>query len=335
MFKALLSFFTQHYLELPKKQANIVCIGGGTGLSTLLSGLKFYSDQLSAVVTMCDEGGSTGRLRRTLGVPAMGDIRDCLAALSDAEPSMQKLLNYRFKSNGNSNNSLTGHSLGNLILVALSDINKNFNKGLEEASKLLKISGRVLPSTNADAHIWAETVDGKHVYGEDNIDLGRYNGRREIKKLHLEPQNAPGYLPAIKAIEEADIITAGPGDLYTSIMPNLLIDGIREAIIRSRAKKILIINIANKPFETPSYTVADYVDSIYRHCKQYLFDTVVMNNNITLNIPSKYKYHYVSLGKKKIANGDYPKIVTADLVNKEFPIHHDPDKIAKLVAGMI
>ena len=335
MIGKLLSFFAHNYLELPKEQPKIVCIGGGTGLSILLSGLKFYTSNITAVVTMCDEGGSTGKLRRTLGVPAMGDIRDCLTALSTAEPAMKRLLNYRFQDNGSIKNPLTGHNLGNLILVALSDIHRNFNLGLQEASKLLKISGEVLPSTTADAHIWAETIDGRKVFGEDNIDLGRYDGKREIKKLHLIPPDVKGFGPAVKAIKEADIITAGPGDLYTSIMPNLLIKDIRSAIASAKAKKILIINIANKPFETPSYKASDYINAIYRHCRQYLFNIVVVNNNNTLPIPKQFNYHYVQVGKTKKAEKGYPEITLGDVINENYPIHHDPDKIAKTVIEMI
>lgn len=334
MFGKILYFFLHKYLEIPKKQPKIVCIGGGTGLSILLSGLKAYTRDLKAIVTMCDEGGSTGRLRRILGVPAMGDIRDCLAALSEAEPMMKKLLGYRFNGNDKAN-GLAGHNLGNLILVALSDITGDFNKGLREASNLLKISGEVLPSTTADAHIWAETVDGKKVFGEDKIDLGHYNGKREIKKLHLTPANARGFKPALKAIEEANLITAGPGDLYTSIMPNLLIKDIREAIKRSKAKKVLIINIANKPFETPNYNIDDYINAIYRHCGHYLFDIVLANNNYTHKIPRNLKYNYVFQNSFLNKDKKHPKIILRDLVNENYPIHHNPEKIARAVIEML
>lgn len=266
----------------------------------------------------------------------MGDIRDCLAALSDAEPVMKKLLNYRFVNSNN--NPLAGHNLGNLILVALADISGDFNKGLQEASNLLKISGAVLPSTTADAHIWAETTEGKKVYGEDKIDLGQYDGKREIRKVHLEPSSAKGFRPAIEAIKTADVITAGPGDLYTSIMPNLLIRDIRRAISKSPSRKILIVNIANKPFETPKYTVDDYIDAIFRHCGEYLFDTVLANNNYTYRIPKNLKYQYVLPGSGKVQQknrGHYPKIILRDLVDPHYPIHHDPAKIAKAIIEML
>jgi uncharacterized cofD-like protein len=283
---------------------------------------------------MCDEGGSTGRLRKTFGVPAVGDIRDCIAALSDAEPTLKKLLYYRFAENSQKN-ELAGHNLGNLILVALADISGDFNKGIYETSKLFKLSGSVLPSTSADAHIWAETVDGQKIYGESKIDLGQYNGKREISQLHLTPDNAKGFLPAITAIKNADIITAGPGDLFTSIMPNLLIKDIVQAIKLSKAKKILIVNIANKPFETPNYSVSDYIRSIKKHCSDILFDNVLVNNNFSNQIPKKINYHYVKVDYDKISKLGDVNVIEADFVNSKYPIHHDPEKIAARILSMI
>lgn len=331
----LLKSFIDHYFELPVKKAKIACIGGGTGLSTLLSGLKYYSSEITAIVTMCDEGGSSGRLRRILGVPPVGDIRNCLAALSQASPIMAQLLNYRFAgARYGDDKELGGHSLGNLILAALADISGDFNKGLDEASKILNISGKVLPSTAADARIWAETEDGQKVYGEENIDLGRYDGKRTIKKLHLEPKNAHGFKPAVNALFEADLLVAGPGDLYTSIMPNLLIGNIRKAIISSSAKKVLVVNIANKPFETPRYKVSDYLQAIDSHCGQNLFTHLLVNTNHTHNLSAYSDYHYVALDKENVEKFNV-KIIEEDLINTGYPLHHDPRKLAKAVVGII
>jgi len=333
--KLIKNFFT-HYLELPQQSPRLVCLGGGTGLSILLSGLKYYSNQITAVVTMCDEGGSSGRLRRTLGVPPVGDLRNCLAALSHASPMMTKLLNYRFAGNRyGKDTELGGHSFGNLLLVALTDITGDFNKGLDEASKILNVSGRVLPSTAADVHIWAETSDGQKVYGEEKIDLGKYNGKREIVRLHLSPPNVSGYKPSLQAIKNADVICAGPGDLYTSIMPNLLVKDIRLAISLSSAKKILIVNIANKPFETPNYKASDYLEAIRKHCGQNLFDYIILNTNHTHRLSNYRGYRYVEIDYENLRKIKGLKIIAEDLVDRSYPLHHDSDKLAKSIMSII
>lgn len=331
----LLKNFIDHYLEFPLKKAKIACIGGGTGLSTLLSGLKNYSSEITAIVTMCDEGGSSGRLRRILGVPPVGDIRNCLAALSEASPVMTQLLNYRFQGERyGKDTELGGHSLGNLILAALADITGDFNKGLGEASRILNISGKVLPSTAADARIWAETEDGQKVYGEENIDLGRYDGKRTIKRLHLEPENARGFRPAVTTLKIADLIVAGPGDLYTSIMPNLLITDIKNTIAASSAKRVLIVNIANKPFETPKYKASDYLRAINSHCRQNLFTHIIVNINHTHKLPLRLGYHYVEVNKEEVEKLGV-KVIEGDFVNSKYPLHHDSEKLARAVIGII
>ena len=331
----LVKIFFQHYLELPNKKTKISCLGGGTGLSTLLWGLKNYSKDITAIVTMADEGGSSGRLRRILGVPPVGDIRSCLAALSQASPVMTQLLNYRFQGERYGKDSeLGGHSLGNLILAALADISGDFNKGLEEAAKILNISGRVLPSTPANARIWAETEEGQKVYGEENIDLGRYDGKRTIKKLHVEPRNAGGFKSAVESLKESDIITAGPGDLYTSLIPNLLIKDIKDAIAYSSAQKVLILNIANKPFETPRYRASDYLKAIKLHCKQNLFTHIIVNTNHTQRIPPELGYSYVIVDKENLHAYNI-HTVEGDFVNAKNPLHHDPDKLAQVVVQVL
>lgn len=328
--------FFQSYFELPKKAPKIVCLGGGTGLPNLLSGLKTYSDNLTAVVTMSDEGGSSGRLRRILGVPPVGDIRNCLVALSNSAPVMSKLLNYRFPGKRyGADTELGGHALGNLILAALSDVAGNFNKGLEVFSQILNVSGKVLPSTEANARIWAQTLDGQKVYGEENIDLGRYDGRRTIKKLHLEPPNAKGFKPAMAAILEADIITAGPGDLYTSIMPNLLISDLVKAIKKSAAKKVFILNIANKPFETPNYSASDFVKAIKEHCRQNLFEYIIVSTKFTQKIPKRLNYTYVKTDLENLKRHYGLKVITGEFQNNENPLHHDSQKLAKAVMSVL
>jgi len=331
-----LKIFLHSYLELPAKTDRIVCLGGGTGLPNLLTGLKLYTKNLTAIVTMCDEGGSSGRLRRILGVPPVGDIRNCLVALSTSEEIFSKLLNYRFAGNRyGADSELGGHSLGNLILAALSDITGNFNKGLESLAQILAIAGKVLPSTEANVRIWAQTSDGKKVFGEENIDLGRYDGARTIKRLGLAPANAPGFPPALAALATADIICAGPGDLYTSIMPNLLITDIAAAIKKSAAAKIFILNIANKPFETPNYSASDYLAAVRDHCGTNLFEYIAVNTNFPAKIPAKLKYHYVNVDFNKLKKDFSVKIIGGDFQSSANPLHHDSEKLAKAVISML
>lgn len=331
-----LSKFLHSYLELPVKSPNIVCLGGGTGLPNLLSGLKHYTNSISAIVTMADEGGSSGRLRRILGVPPVGDIRNCLVALSDSEDFMAKLLNYRFPGKRyGADTELGGHALGNLILAALGEVSGNFNKGLVELGKILAIQGKVLPSTEANVRIWAKTSNGQKVYGEEKIDLGKYDGRREIEKLGLIPQDAAGFKPAIAAIAAAGVIIAGPGDLYTSIMPNLLISDIVTAIKKSRAVKIFILNIANKPFETPNYTASDYLQAVKKHCGDSLFDYIIINSRPQRKIPPKLQYHYVKADVEILKTKFKIKILAGDIQDKVNVLHHDSRKLASLIFSVL
>ncbi len=334
-FQSVVKDMFLSYIDLPTEQVKIACIGGGTGLSTLLSGLKNYTTQVSAIVTMADDGGSAGRLRRLLGVPPFGDLRHCLAALSLEEEIMTKLLDYRFKGERyQRDDALGGHNFGNLLLTALTDITGDFESAIEEASRILKIKGRVLPSTKEDVHIWAETTSGDKIYGEQNIDLGKYDGDRTIKRLHLDPANAAGYGAAIEALEQADIITAGPGDLYTSIMPNLLIKDIVDAINRSKAKKAFIINIANKPFETPHYKVIDYVKAIKTHTGSNLFSYIIVNDNQTHSLPQELNYSYVKANGILRTAGDL-HVIPADVVSGDYPLHHDPQKLAATIYNLL
>lgn len=334
--KKILNKFFRSYLDLPKDDAKVVCIGGGTGMPTVLSGIKSYTSQITAIVTMADEGGSTGRLRRLMGVPAVGDLRKAIAALSDEEEIMTKLLAYRFVGDryDERDDSLGGHSFGNLFLTALADICGGFDTGLEEASRILKIKGRVLPSTDTDVHIWAETDNGEKIIGEENIDLGRVKAGKTIAKLHLEPEDAKGYDHAVEALLKADVIIAGPGDLYTSIMPNLLIKDIADAIDHSAAKKYYIVNTTNKPFETPEYKLTDYIRSIETHTGRQLFSTYITNVNQAPAIPAHLDYAYVH---NDIAEAEKQgvKIIASDVIDDAYPLQHDSRKLATLLGNLI
>ena len=260
----------------------IVTIGGGTGLNTILKGLKHITGNLTAVVTVGDDGGSSGRLREEMGVLPPGDIRNCIAALANEENLVTELFQYRFK-NGH---GLEGHSFGNLFLTALCAITGDMVSAVKESSKVLAIRGRVLPSTLDDMKLFAEMEDGRIIYGESNIP----EACGKIKRLGATPDNLKALNDVIYAIEESDIIIMGPGSLYTSVIPNLLISEITDAISRSNARKIYICNIMTQPGETDEYSVYDHVKAILDHSKHdKIIDTVLVNDSLPENLATKYK----------------------------------------------
>lgn len=316
-----------------KKNIKFVCLGGGIGTVNVLRGIKEYSNDISVIVSMADDGASAGRLRRLFSIPPPGDLMNCLAALSGAEPIIKSLLTYRFAGNRwGRDDSIGGHKLGNLILVALTNITGSFDKGLEEAQRLFLSHGKIFPATKENVSIWAKTSDGKRVFGEENIDLGKYDGTRSLSEVFLKPHNVTSSKNAVSAINEADVIIAGPGDLYTTILPVLLVPEIAKALRKSSAKKIYIINVANKPFETPNYRVSDFLDALTKHLKVFPFNYVIINNNFKPVIPKKLKYTYVKddgIIDKNI------KLVKKDLVDEKFPLYHDPSKLASVILKII
>jgi uncharacterized cofD-like protein len=249
----------------------IVAIGGGTGLSTLLRGLKIYSANLTAIVTVADDGGSSGRLRRDFGVLPPGDIRNCIAALADEEKLLTELFQYRFEAG----DGLMGHSFGNLFLTAMSEITGDLERAVVASSKVLAIRGRVLPATLTDVALWAKLADGRLIQGESSI--GSSDG--QIVEIGCTPANPPALPAAIAAIQEADYIIMGPGSLYTSVISNLLVPEIAEAIAARNVPRIYVCNIMTQPGETTGYTVADHIESIDRACGQKLFDAVLVQKN--------------------------------------------------------
>jgi uncharacterized cofD-like protein len=246
----------------------IVAIGGGTGLSTLLRGLKDYSANITAIVTVADDGGSSGRLRREMGVLPPGDIRNCIAALADEEKLLTELFQYRFRAG----EGLEGHSFGNLFLTAMSDIVGDLEGAITASSKVLAIQGKVLPATLSDVSLWAKFADGQIVEGESHIpEVGG-----KIIEFGCNPANPPALPAVIKAINQAEYIILGPGSLYTSIIPNLLVPEIREAIAQSSVPRIYICNIMTQPGETDGYTVAEHIRAIDQVCGGKIFDAVLV-----------------------------------------------------------
>lgn len=307
----------------------IVCLGGGIGTVNLIKGLIQYTSDITVIVSMADDGGSTGRLRRLYSIPPPGDLVSCIAAMSTASQTLKKLLTYRFDgARYGQDESLGGHKFGNLMLVGLTSVMGDFSKALSQMQKIFKTKGKILPATTETVSIWAQTSVGERVDREENIDLGRFTGT--IEKLHLKPNNPKTSKEVIDAIIKADLIIAGPGDLYSTVLPVLLIPGILKAIKKSEAQKLYVVNVANKLFETPNYKINDYIKAITAHCGANLFKQVLMNKNITSIIPDKYRrqYELVSLSYKKDPNYS---VISKDIVDTAFPLYHDSNKLAKAI----
>ena len=251
----------------------IVAIGGGTGLSTLLRGLKTYSANITAIVTVADDGGSSGRLRREIGVLPPGDIRNCLAALADEEKLLTELFQYRFRAG----DGLVGHSFGNLFLTAMSDITGDLERAIAASSKVLAVRGRVLPATLCDVRLWAQLADGRRIEGESHIT----EAMGTIVKIGCLPENPPALPKALQAIREADYIIIGPGSLYTSVIPNLLVPEIADAIAKRDVPRIYVCNIMTQPGETQGYSVSDHIRAIDDACGgKQLFNAVIVQRKV-------------------------------------------------------
>ncbi len=317
---AIATLYRRRKLESGPK---IVAIGGGTGLSTLLRGLKYHSVHITAIVAITDDGGSSGRLRSELGIPPPGDARACLVALSDAEPFVEELFTYRF--NGSSN--LGGHSLGNLMLAALSDIEHGFQKGLDATTNLLGLHGRVVPvSEYTDVVLMAETVTGQRLVGESTI--GEAPDR--IAKLWQEPRNVPVNNEALKAIVEADIIVMGPGSLYTSVLPNFLVPGMKEVVNRTIVPKVFVCNVATQWHETDGYGVADHLEAL-RTIGGVVPTHVLVNSNV-VHLPEEWPQKAIlpQLDGYQF-NG---ALVKADVVDEELRTRHQPEKLARAILNI-
>ena len=305
-----------------RRGPKIVAIGGGTGLSTLLRGLKDYTGNLTAVVTVADDGGSSGRLRRELGILPPGDFRQCLVALSDVEPLMTRLFQYRF----GEGTGLEGHSFGNLFIVAMSAITGNFERAIRESSRVLAVRGQILPSTIADVTLCAEFHDDDLVRGESKIS----NTHKAIKRLFLQPDRPPAYPEAIRAILDADLIVIGPGSLYTSVLPNLLVEDITRAIKASGALRVYVCNVATQQGETDGFDVADHIRALASHIDEGVFQYVLANNNFNSQLAPELKSTPVTLDGEVVSFRQY-KVVVADVVDPANPMRHDPKKLSQAI----
>jgi uncharacterized cofD-like protein len=303
----------------------VVAIGGGTGMPTLLRGLKEVTDNIAAVVNVVDDGGSSGRLRRDLGILPPGDFRNNLVALSDVEPLMAELFQHRFEGTG----ELEGHSFGNLFLVAMTDVTGSFELAIRESSRVLAVRGKVLPASLQDIELYAELQNGEIVKGESVIP----RTPAPIKRVFMKPTHAPAYPEAISEIINAEIIVLGPGSLFTSIMPPLLVEDIARAVKNNRtAVKVYVCNVATQPGETDGYGVIEHVRALQSHIGNGLFDYVIYNSNLSgeKDIKPEWGVTAVKLDRSaaRLPNVEF---VEADVVREDNPLRHDPTKLANAV----
>ncbi|MBV8582727.1 MAG: YvcK family protein [Candidatus Eremiobacteraeota bacterium] len=307
----------------------IVAIGGGTGLSTLLRGLKRRTSNLTAIVTVSDDGGSSGRLQKELGVLPPGDVRNCLVALADDEALVTDLFRYRFTEG----EGLTGHSFGNLFLAAMSGVTGNFDTAIKESSRVLNIVGRVLPATLSVARLCAQLRDGTIVEGESQIPLAR----GKIERVFCDPARAEPLDEVVAAIRDADAIVLGPGSLFTSILPNFLVDRIAAEVANAHAVKLYVCNVMTQPGETDGMTAADHVEALLRNAGARVFDYVVVNDEP----PSRLAAMYAEEGQLPV-QADAGRIaplgveaVCASVISETKTVRHDPEKLATVVVSVI
>jgi len=321
------STYQRQYL---KRGPHIAVIGGGTGLSVLLRGLKEFTSNLTAIVSVTDDGGSSGRLRGQFGILPPGDLRNCLVALADTEPAMENLFNYRFKKG----KELAGHSLGNLLITAMADLTGSFETAIREVSKVLAIRGRVIPSTLDNIELAAELRDGSMIMGESNIS----RNTKPIKKVFIIPNCCKPVSEALDAILEADAVILGPGSLYTSVIPNLLVPGIADALRKAAGTKIYVCNIMTQPGETVGYSASDHLKAIYHHSGPGLVEHVIVNNK---KIPDYYREKYAREGAGMV-EPDLEKlrklnvrVITSPLIREDEHIRHDPQALANTILKLV
>jgi uncharacterized cofD-like protein len=300
----------------------IVCIGGGTGMPSVLRGLKHHTANITAVVTVGDDGGSSGRLRREHGILPPGDFRNNIVALAQVEPLMSRLFQYRF----GEGSALGGHSFGNLFVLAMTGITGSFEQALRETTRVLAVQGVILPSTLEDVEICAEFDDGSEVCGESQIpEVGK-----PVKRLFIKPEHPAAQPEAVSAILEADLIVLGPGSLYTSVMPNLLVEGIAKALIQSDGLKVYVCNVATQPGETDGYNVEAHVEALVRHLPGQAnpFDVVIAPLHPEGAAPPEPGITLVKTGPTRLT---HPRFVLEDVVRDDLPLRHDPDKLARVL----
>ena len=314
----------------------IVCLGGGVGTSTLLRGLKQYHPTLTVITSMADDGGSSGKLRKAYGIMPPGDVVNTIAALvPDEQHELASLLLHRFTGKNKENKAIDGQKLGNLIMLAEIQRTGDFYKAIDVTKRIFGVTAEFLPATDERTHLFATTHDGRRVHGETTLDLALYGQPHGLKRVYFTPKRPKVNPRVAESLMEADIIISGPGDLYTNQLPVLIVPEIKGAIFQSKARRIFLVNVANKPFETKGFSVGDFLKAIIAHLGGNPFDTVIMNAKYTVTIPRKYKYGYVK--PEASLKKSYPNVtfIDADLVSDAFPLYHDATKLASLLSKTV
>ena len=309
----------------------VVAIGGGTGLSTLLRGLKEYTSNLTAVVTVADDGGSSGVLRTELGIPPVGDIRNCIAALADSESMMHQLLQYRFPAHPGAGESqgLAGHAVGNLLIAAMTAIQEgDFEEGVREINRILAVRGRVVPVSSTPLILHARLTDGRVIHGQSEVM--RTPG---IDRVWLTPSDVEPSADALQAIADAELIVLGPGSLYTSLLPSLLIPGIRDALLAATAPRVYVCNVATQAGETSGYDLAAHAEALIEHTVPGLVDMVLANNHFAARPPEGWAAEPVRL-RWPARLEPLPRLVLDDIVDPEYAHHHHPERLALALMGI-
>ena len=305
-----------------EKGPNIVVIGGGTGMSVLLKGLKQHTDNLTAIIGVSDDGGSSGRLRRELGVIPPGDFRNCIVAMSDEESLLPELFQYRFTEG----EGLKGHSFGNLFIVAMSHVTDSFQSALSESSKVLAVRGKITPATTANLNLSARMTNGELIAGESNITAEKGT----VERLYINPPFAKAYGPSEESILDADLVVIGPGSLYTSILPNLMVPGILDALLTTTALRIYVCNVATEVGETQNFFVEDHVNALMKHTDENILDYVIANNNI-IDIGDRFMGNAVPVSNEIISN---IQVAYTDLLDTNHPVRHDSNKLAEFILSI-
>lgn len=319
------------------KNLKIVCLGGGIGTSVLIHGLKKYSSHITVITSMADDGGSSGRLRKAYGIMPVGDMVSCIAALiEDENKELASLLTYRFQGKDRENKIIDGHKLGNFIMLAELLRTKDIYKALEATKQMFGVKADILPASDVRTHLSAITKDGRRIHGETALDVAKYAEPYGLNKIYLTPKFPKINQKVIDNLLSADVVISGPGDLYTNQLPVLIIPQIKNILLKKKCKKIFVLNIANKPFETKNFTLHDFLAAFTKHLGTFPFDTVVANNNTAVKIPNKYKrYKYIKIDKKLSNRKHDYELVLKDVINRQLPIYHDSDKLAKAVVENI
>lgn len=326
--RALAEILNEHRFGPEPAEFNVVTIGGGTGLSALLRGLKRTNVNITAIVTVADDGGSTGRIRNVFNIPAPGDIRNCLVALADAESTMGQLFHYRFDKE---ESELAGHAFGNLFITAMTQVTGSFEQAVTESARVLNVRGRVLPSTLENVTLCADLVDGTTARGESTIS----HEKPAISRIFLEPHRPEGYRPALAAILNADLIILGPGSLYTSVLPNLLVDGVNEAIRWSNGTTMYVCNVATQEGETDHLDFKDHIEEIVHYLGHGELDYVLVNNNPAPDSAIRPEWNVEVIahdGQTEEVAG--ARVIARDVVSDRNPLRHDPEKLAQALISI-